>query len=107
MGAALSAYHRMDLIDDDRIDRAERVASLARENEVERLRRRNEDVRRIAVERGSVTSGRVAGPDENFRLVDVGAHPLGVAGDAYQWGPKVFLDVYGQCFEGRDVEDTA
>lgn len=46
VGAALRGGHRVHLVDDDRVDVDERFAGLRREHEVERLGRRDEDVRR-------------------------------------------------------------
>ena len=47
--AALRAGHGVDLVDDDGAQRAEhRAAAHAREQDVQRLRRRDEDVRRLA-----------------------------------------------------------
>ena len=46
MRSALRAGDRVDLVDDDRLDAAQRLAGRAREQQVEALRRRHEDVRR-------------------------------------------------------------
>src|SRR5690606_2359887 len=45
--AALAVDHRVDLVDDDRLDGAQRLAALRGEQEVERLRGRDEDVWRM------------------------------------------------------------
>ena len=50
VGAALRARDRVDLVDDHVLDAAEDLAGLAGEQEVERLGRRDEDVRRPAGE---------------------------------------------------------
>ena len=48
VGAALRAGDRVDLVDDHVLDAAEDLAGLAREHQVERFGRRDEDVRRAA-----------------------------------------------------------
>ncbi len=106
MGAALRARDRVDLVDDDVLDATQDVAGLAGEQEVERLRRRDEDVRRPAGEVPAILGGRVAGPagdrDVRRRLTESG----GGQADAGQRRPEVPLDVVGQRFERRDVQDA-
>ncbi len=103
--AAFRAGDRVDLVDDDVLDAAEDVAGLAGEHEIERLGRRDEDVRRAAGEVPAVLRGRVAGPagdgDVRRRFAESG----GGQADAGQRRPEVPLDVVGQGLERRDVED--
>ena len=60
--AALRAGDRVDLVDDDVLDAAEDLAGRAREHQVERLGRRDQDVRRVAGDLAPVLGGRVARP---------------------------------------------
>src|SRR5664280_1902753 len=61
MTASLVADERVNLVDDDRRDRPENLpAALARQEEIERLRRRHEDVRRPARHRRALSRERVA-----------------------------------------------
>ena len=55
--AALGRHERVDLVDDDRVDGAQRLARVRREQQVERLRRRDQDVGRLALEAGAFDAG--------------------------------------------------
>ena len=59
--SALARGDRVDLVDDDRVDRREDLARVRREQEVERLGRRDEDVRRARIIVARSSAGRVAG----------------------------------------------
>ena len=54
VGAALGGHQRVDLVDDGGVDRAQNLAGVRRQEEVERLRRGDEDVRRGAREAGAL-----------------------------------------------------
>ena len=59
--AALVARDRVDLVDDDRLDRAQRVAAArARDQQVERLGRGDHEARRLAQHRGALASSVVS-----------------------------------------------
>ena len=101
--AALVARDGVDLVDDDGADGAEHAAPAgAREEDVERLRGRDEDVGRRARHLGALGRGRVAGADED---ADVGEEGVGVA-DLREGPLEVLLDVVAEGLEGRDVEDA-
>ena len=75
--------------------------AVAREEEIQRFRRRDQDVRRPARHRGPLARGRIAGPheDADFRQgfverLDLPERPL-----------EVLLDVIRKGPQGRDVED--
>ena len=70
VGAALGGGDRVDLVDDHRLDVAQRLARLRREHEVERLGRGDEDVGRVADEAAALVGARVAGAHADGRLVD-------------------------------------
>ena len=59
--AALRAGKRVDLVDDHPLDAAQRLARGRGEQQVERLGRGDEDVRRTLAERATLVGGRVAG----------------------------------------------
>ena len=107
MRAALSGDERVDLVDDDRVDRAEDLARLRGEQEVERLRRGDEDVGRSAQHLRAFLGGRVAGADSNHRHVDLFAVPLCLRRDACDRGPEVALDIDSKRLHRRDVEHPA
>ena len=60
MGAALRAGDRVHLVEDQRLDRPERLAGGGGEHEVERLGRRDQDVGRLLDERGAARGCRVS-----------------------------------------------
>ena len=62
VGAALRAGDRVDLVDDHVLDAAEDLAGLARQHQVERFGRRDQDVRRAPGEVPALLRRRVAGP---------------------------------------------
>ena len=65
--AALGRHQRVDLVDDDRVDRAQRLARVRRQQQVERLRRGDQDVGRLALEPRALGLRRVAGADRDRR----------------------------------------
>ena len=107
VGAALRAGDRVDLVDDHVLDAAQDLAGLAREQQVQALGGRDEDVRR----RGGRSRGgpRPACRRSGWRPRCCGgslAEPLGREADAGQRRPQVALDVVGQGLERRDVQDA-
>ena len=105
VGAALGAGDRVDLIDDHVLDAFEDLARLARQQQVQALRRGDEDVGRVADEVAALVGGRVAGPgcdvDAGWLVAEAG----GLEGDARQRGAEVALDVVGQRLERAHVQD--
>ena len=105
--AALGRHERVDLVDDDRVDRAQRLARVRRQEQVERLRRGDQDVGGLAQEPGALDRRRVAGADGDRRLViRVAARDRPVR-DAGERRPQVSLDVDRQRLQRRDVEHAA
>ena len=102
---ALRSGNGVDLVDDDRAQRAEHPASTkSREQDVQRLGRRDEDVRRRAHHPRARRRGRVTGThaDSNLGEVDVGsAEPIA---QLRQRPFEISLDVVVQRLERRDVE---
>ncbi len=84
VGTALGARDGMDLIDDDRVDIAQRLARLRREHEEERLRRGDEDVGGCGEHSTPILGRRVAGahPDGDVGLGQ--PETLRLAADASQ-----------------------
>ena len=105
--AALGRDERVDLVDDHGVDRAQRLARVRGEQQVERLGRRDQDVGRLALEPRALGGRRVAGADGDRGHVKRrrrGARPVGDAGERRA---QVALDVDRQRLERRDVEDAA
>ena len=94
VGAPLGLGHRVDLVDDDPLRAGEEVARLRGEHEVQRLRRGDEDVRRVLEHLAALALRRVAGAHGD-------AH---VGADAAQRGAQVALDVVPEGLERRDVD---
>ena len=107
VGAALGAGDRVHLVDDDRLDAAQRLAGLGGEHQEQRLGGRDHDVRGRGGELAAVGRRGVAGADADADLGHVDAEPLGGVADAGERGPEVALDVDRERLQRRDVEDPA
>ena len=84
----------MDLVDDAPLGAREHLLGAARQHQIQRLRRGDEDVRRLAEHRLAFALGRVAGPE---RDAQVGA-------DSAQGSTQVAFDVVGQRLQRRHVD---
>ena len=106
VGAALVARHRVDLVDDHGVDRLEdRPAALRRDEQVQRLRRRDDEVRRAAEHRGASRRRGVARAHADAQL-GVGEPELGSdLGDLGQRPLEVLRDVDGERLQRRHVDD--
>ena len=94
VGAALRPGDRMHLVEDQRLDAAEHLARLRGQHQEQRLRRGDQDVRRLAQHRRALLRGRVAGAHRDGQLgLEPGERPAQVA-----------LDVVVQRLQRRDVE---
>ena len=92
--AALRPRQRVDLVEDQRLDPAEALARGRGEHQVERLGRRDQDVRRFLHERAALLHRGVAGADaDTERRLEPGERPAEVA-----------LDVVVERLQRRDVE---
>ena len=108
VSAALRGDDGVDLVDDDGVDGAQDVPGIRSQEQVERLGRRDQDVRRRPCHPGPVGGGRVARSDRESRHAEaLRAVQRRGRGDARDRRPEVPLDVHGESFERRDVEDTA
>ena len=82
MRAALGGDQGVNLIDDDRIDGAQGVGGLRGEQQVERLRRGDENLGRMAGEARALPLRRVASADADGGLAEFDAHAPGHVGHA-------------------------
>ena len=96
MRAALRAGDGVHLVDDHRLDPAQRLARLRGEQQEERLRGRDQDVRRLAQHRGALLLRRVAGADADAQL----------RAQAGERAAQVALDVVVERLQRRDVEQA-
>jgi len=104
--APLGGSEGMDLVDDDRLDPAQRVASSRREHEVERLGGGDEQVGRPAHQATTFVGWGVTGAHAHRRRVKPETQPLSGQPDAHQRGPEILLDVDGQGPQRRKVEQA-
>ena len=105
--APLAARHRMQFVDDHALDRLEhRAARLRTEQDVERFRRGDQDVRRLATHALAFRGGRVAGAHGGADAHVRQALPEQFRTDAGQRLLEVLADVVRQRLERRDVEDV-
>ena len=105
VGAALGPGDRVDLVDDDVLDAAQDLARLAREQQVQALGGRDEDVGRVAGDLATVLAGRVAGAARDGDPRRLVAELLRGQADAGQRRAQVAFHVVGQRLERGDVED--
>ena len=104
VGAPLGAGDRVDLVHDHLLDTAQDLASLAREQQVQALRGRHQDVRWVPDEVPALVLRGVASParDGDPRRLEIEA--LGGQRDPGQRRPQVAFHVVGQRLERADVE---
>jgi hypothetical protein len=103
MRAALIANHRVDLVDDDRAHRAEdRATALGRQQQVERLRRRHQDLRR-ALDHALPRALRcVAAAHQHLDL----GQRRSTRTQLFERPQQVALHVVAERLERRDVDDA-
>ena len=94
--AALGARHGVDLVHDHRLGVHEELARPRCEHQVERLRRGDEHVGRVAEHRLALLLRRVAGADGHRH----------VPADPLERGAEVLLDVVGESLQRRDVDQA-
>ena len=105
VGAALGRDHRVDLVDDHRVDVGQRLAGPGGEQQEQRLGGGDEDVGRVGREAAADVGRGVAGAHADGDVRE-GRVPAGRGRpQAGQGRPEVALDVGGQGLERGDVED--
>ena len=106
MGSALVVGYGVDFVDDDGADVAEVLAGFSGgEEDVERFRRGDEDVGRVAEHGGAVFGEGVSGADAGANFGGEVAAFEGELLDFAEGLVEVFLDVVGEGFEGGDIDD--
>src|SRR5262245_11792656 len=98
MRPALGRYERMDLVDDDGLDRAERFTRFGREQQIERLRGRDQNVGGLALEARPFGVWRVAGAERYHRSDERISSAFSDPRDAGQRRTKIAFDVDSQRF---------
>ena len=105
--AALVPGQRVDFVHDDGAHGAEHLARLgAGEQQVERFRRGDEDVRRLAQHRRPVALWGIAGAHRHADVRQVEAQVVGFGTNARQRHAQVAVDVVVEGFEGGDVDEA-
>ena len=107
MRAALGGHQRMNLVHNDRFHRAQRLGRLRRQQQVERLRRGDENVGRMPREAGALALRRVAGAHADLRLAERDAHAPRHVGHAGQRRAQVPLHVHRQRLQRRHINNAA
>ena len=107
MRSALGRHHRVDLVDDHGLDVLQCRARRGREHEIQRFRRRDEDVGRRFREAQPVLRRRVAGADRDGRLAQRLAEACCGVADARDRRAQVALDVHDERLERRHIKDAA
>ena len=107
MRAAFGAGYRVHLVDDHGVDTEQRLARRRREDEEQRLGRRDQDVGRLGGEAPALDGRGVARPHRDLDLRLGQAEPGGRVPHADQGSAQVALDVDRQRLQRRDVEHPA
>ncbi len=94
VGAPLRRGDGVDLIHDHRFDVREDLVRPRGQHQIERLGRRDQDVRRLAEHRLAVLLGRIAGPEAD----------LDRCADSLQRRAQVAIDVVRERLQRRDVD---
>ena len=104
VAAALRGHQRVNLVDDDGLHVAQRLARAGSEHQVQRLWRRDENVGRVPDQPSALFGRRVTTAHPHDGRSDAEPEPRGRVGDADERGPQVAFDVDSERLERRDVE---
>ena len=106
VGAALGRRQGVDLVDDHRLDAAQRLALPGAEDQVERLGGRDQDLGGVARLGAALPRRRVAGAQRHPRRARSEPEALRGAPDPDEGRAQVALDVGDERLQRRDVEDA-
>ena len=108
MGAAFVADHRVNFVEDKRARRLQHApATFAGQQNVERFRRRHDDVRRPLGHRRAFARGRVAGPDKRANIDFGQTQRAQFFLNPGQRNLQIALNVVAERFERRNVNDVS
>src|SRR6185369_15656709 len=97
----------MDLVENERASRFQHPPSaFAGQQNVKRLRRGDNDVRRTLRHRGAFSSGRVAGANQGANVYLGQAEGLEFRLNSLQRDLEISLHVIAESFQWRDVDDV-
>ena len=105
--ASFRADQRVDLIDDQRADRAKQIAcARAGQQDVKRLWRRDENMGGLAQHRLPFAGGRIPRPHRHLDIRQLLPHRLGRAANAPQRHAQVALDVVVERLQRRNIDQV-
>ena len=102
--APFGAGDGMDLIEYHRFDVAQDDARLGRQQQIQRFRRRDEDVRRMGGDGASLPCRRVTAAYGDADIGSGKAGRLAFGGDAVERSAEVLRDIDGQRLQRRDIQ---
>ena len=104
----LGGGHRVDLVHDHPLGACQHLPRARGQHQVQRLRGRDQDVRRLFEHPLTIALGGVAGADPHPDVHSGGVGWVGTAGsgDALQRRPQVALDVVGERLQRRHVHQA-
>jgi hypothetical protein len=104
MSAAFCPDQRMDLVNDHRIDRAQDLAGLRSQHQIQRLGRRDQDLRRMAPQPRPIFRRRITRPDGDRGLMVNSTIAIGGRPHPGQRRTEISLDIDPQGFQRRNVQ---
>ena len=106
MAATLGRRNRVDLVDDEPADRSQDLACRACQQQEQRLRRRDQDVWRVALHRTPRVGRRIASADGDRDVGRLKAVRLHLVPDPDERRTKVAVDVMRKCLQRRYIKDA-
>src|SRR5579863_1238791 len=104
MCPAFRRHQRVYLVEDHGLNRAKCLSRRRRENQVERLRSSDQDVRRMAAKSLAFALGSVSGSDADLRFVKRHPATAGHIGNPSQRRSEITFDIDGKRLQRGDVE---
>jgi hypothetical protein len=104
MRPALRSGEGVQFVDDDRVDVRQPFLRGGGQQQIERFRRRDEDVGGLAAEAGALGIRSIPRADRDRRPSERDAQALRRRGDARERRPQVALNVDPERFEGREIQ---
>ncbi len=103
---AFGTGHGVHLINDDGVDPAQRLPPLGGEQQKQRFRRGDEDIRRRAQKFCPLSGGRIPGTHTHGDRGGRQSLALPFRADAFKGNAQIALHVGGQRFDRRDVKNA-
>ena len=106
MRPTLGRRHGVNLVDDHRLDVAQNLARLRRKNQIQRFRRRDEDVGRMPHNLAPVGGAGVPRAHRHGRQVESDALALSDGLNPHQGRPQIAIDVHRQRLQRRNINNA-